>query len=1186
MSLPFDISTAPIADGSRVLIEANAGTGKTYNIERLWLRLLLEKQLEPDQILVVTFTEAATAELCDRIRSILAEAAETPPAPPLPPEEAAARSARIAAARAAFDEAAIYTIHGFCKRALSRYAFESGAQFDTELLADDTPIIRETVADFFRAEAARGGIPGTLKFADLVAFAKLVISKPDAETIPPASSISEPIPPSIIDEPDISPHIEEIISKISAIKIEPGASGQSNAGRLNKRLEELWFPIHARRALAFSDLAPLCVFLKGCKGNLPPEAFALKDALAAHQEIFAKIEAWQTAMKDYKTKRDEYLRLRVHDLLRAYLAHPEHGYEARKQRRQISTFDDLLVLMRDALAAGGGASSPLAVSLRKQYRAALIDEFQDTDNVQFQIFDAIFNPPSLQSPAPIFYMIGDPKQAIYAFRNGDIHAYLSAASKVAPDSRFTLSRNFRSDATLVESVNALFRPAGAFIEDGITYEDSVRGAKPMARQLLRHGQPVSQPLQKIQLPPPADGSPLSGTAAGIQIIRETAARIAEMLDPASGWGIRDWGLGAGELNRSIRPLRLSDFAVLVSSHREGLGTQAALLKHGLQSTVCKSGNVFDSKDAAELFHILAAMESPSRATLVKTALLAPHFGATAQSLLALADSELAERQRGFAEHGAVWRAKGVFAALAALAESGPAPCPMLRLAALPGAERKLANFRHLAELLHHAERGQALNPSELLAWLRAQIASADPANEDNTQRMESDGNAVRILTMHASKGLQFPIVFCPFLCVREAAVKKHTLYFTVREAGGDGSAPRQLIPIADEEKKRFKEDKQREILSEDIRLAYVALTRAENFCVYFDAFVKLAAPCALRHILDRAAVENTPSEFADPPPSERRAPAASAPQEELRPPPAPQGRAVDQAILSYSSLASHDAHNTARADAAPPPSGKTDDAIGDDDFAAPAPIPRPRSQVPTLLLPRGKNTGNCIHAILERLDYTRAAPDKTILANAAIRYGLAKRDEDNSEIIDALSRLIAATLAAPLPLSASASAAAPRFSLNQLPPADAIREWEFFAQVPRAIDLEPFRRMGLTFSDGARKGFMTGSIDLVFRRPENGAARYCFADWKSDALPDYAPPALAAAMTEKNYLFQAIVYSAALHVWLRKALPGYDFDAHFGGGYYVFVRGACDTAAASGIYKFAPPRAQVEHWAKLLFNAQ
>ncbi|MCL1910144.1 MAG: UvrD-helicase domain-containing protein [Kiritimatiellaeota bacterium] len=1007
----FDISTAPVAPGSHVLIEANAGTGKTHNIERLWLRLLLERGLEPSEILVVTFTEAATAELRARIRKLLADESRNCENPEI-----------LRRALASFDEAAIFTIHGFCRRVLARLAFESGAPFDTEMLTDTSALIRETVADFFRAEAAAGRIPSDINLKKLTDFANILTSKPDIEILPAAAPAKE-------------------------------------------------------------------------------AAF-----VGAHLN------------------------------LRAFLDDPAHGFEARKLQRRLRTFDDILQLVRDALRAGGGADSHLAVSLRSQYKVALIDEFQDTDPVQYEIFNTVFKRPDC-----VFYAIGDPKQAIYGFRNGDIHAYLAAARNVT--SRFTLSRNFRSDARLIRSVNALFNAPGTFIENNIGYKDSESGRKPeeMARILLRNGEPDPQPFTAVRVTP-EDTAKFKG-ANEAALARECAGRIARMLRPGEGWEMAERGAA------TPRPLRPSDFAILVSTGRESGIMQAALKKFGVPSVRYKSGNIFKTEDAKDTFHILAAMVSPSRAEKIKTAFITPFFGMALDG----ADAEFTKHQNRFTELRRTWLAKGVAAAIAEFA----ARDVMTRLASLPDAERKLTNFRHLAELLHQAERDESLNPAELLAWLRERIVSDESAPDVYLQRMESDDESARILTMHSAKGLQFPIVFCPFLCIKKSVIiANRSPYWTTHTQGPDGVIGSDLaLPLTDNEKDRlkpFKED--HEILSEDVRLAYVSLTRAENHCVvYFGDFIdgwNKPFKTALAHIAKCGGDFGNPAAFQHDLDAEAlryRAPSPPA----LSPPPPTTGRAPDQTVMSYTSLVLHNTTATTF--------NKTDDAIGDDDCSGGA-VRR--------LLPPGINTGNCVHEIFERLDYTAETPDPSIISNAAQRYGL-----NDPEHRDALARLIRDTLNTPLP-----SSGADTFTLSALPKSDTLREWEFFVPVRDGLNLAPFARMGLSFAPGTiRKGYMTGSIDLFFRRKENGVTRWYFADWKTDTLSDYSSSSLSAAMLAKNYTFQAIVYSAALHRHLQRSWQGYDFATHFGGGYYVFVRGAA-------IHRFTPSQDEVEHWAKTLFH--
>jgi exodeoxyribonuclease V beta subunit len=1072
---PFDLSTAPLEPGTRVLIEANAGTGKTFNIQNLYLRLVLEKGLEPSQILVVTFTEAATAELRDRIRRNLAAALAAlesilgvAEAPACRGEAQAGRgTALLRLALAAFDEAAIFTIHGFCKRTIDRNAFDSRVMFDCELCPSSDDLLRDTVADFYRRERLDPDAP-EIALGDFLAHARLV---------------------------------------------------------------------------------------SGHTGDVAVEA----DAPGPDVDAYAR--------------------------LRAFLRDPAHGFAARMRRRQAMDYDDLLRNMRDALA--GGPECPLARDLRNTYAAALIDEFQDTDPVQYEIFQTVFG-----HPDSVLYMIGDPKQAIYGFRGGDIYTYLKAKASVAGSSRFSLSQNFRSSRELIEAVNRLFSPPGAFAEEGLTYEPSSCGREPPRRLLPAvpgSAAAVHSGFEILWFTGDAEGQPVASSKLETAITRSCAAQIAAFL--ASGTAFQEEG-------RPPVPVSPGDIAVLTATNRQAEELQKRLRLHGIPAVIYKAGNIYATEDADNLWHLLAAMIEPNRPGKIKAALLTPHCGLTADDLLALDDPQLNQagedtfeaHTRAFADFGRLWLGKGVMPALSALLDRFGS---LERLARDPACERRLTNLRHLAELLHQAEAASGLRPDALLNWFKGQLTEPDPDDETHEQRMESDRRAVTLMTIHKSKGLQFPVVFVPYLLTHDIrkGLKKE---WTVHAPDGDGDM-RIVLPVGEAAKERLMPRRQGENLAEHLRLLYVAVTRAENRCVLLMGsrvnYGREPTQSAVAH-LSRLVVpaltdpEPCPVSFddLDIKKAEPRYTPADAREDLIGPsePPAPPD---DWAVLSYSAMTLH----------APPPAPAFKPDAGTDEVAAPSPLlsspllPSPSQPLRGREddLPGGTNTGLCIHAILEELDFTwfkggarpPGAPLPALIDRHAISFGLYT---PASPLADArrarIVSLLAATLNAPLPTAYCPLPTA--FSLSSVPPSDTRREWEFFFKVPARIPLKPFTGIGLTFKPGAdaRRGFMTGSIDLLFRRD----GRYFFADWKTDTLPDYSPAALQAAMTERNYLFQAIIYAVALHAHLKRSLgAAYDFDRHFGGGHYFFVRGV---DAGRGLFSFRPSLEELEHWTGLLHS--
>jgi exodeoxyribonuclease V beta subunit len=804
-------------------------------------------------------------------------------------------------------------------------------------------------------------------------------------------------------------------------------------------------------------------------------------------------------------------------------------------------------------------------------------------------------------------MIGDPKQAIYGFRGGDIRAYLAAAAEVAPQNRYSLTKNFRSAPNLIEAVNRFFAPPAAFVETGVSFAFAHSGREPKVR-LLRNGQPLAKPLHLLWLDGGIAGEALSKTelSSRRRAAKETARRIFEMLGDNSLRICEDGG--------EPRPLTPADFAVLTVTNREAGQTQEECRKLGIAAVIYKAGDVFKSADAGALWAVLSAMAAPSRVALVRAALFTPLCGFSEAALLALgAESDVfAGHQGRFETFRQTWLAHGVSAALAAFA----AAYNTFRLAAAgDDCERRLTNFRHLCELLREAEQSGLREPAALLRHLREKITAS---NEDGDagrceQRLESDSGAVKILTIHKSKGLQYNIVFCPFMMTRGVELKKGGggggRQWVVRGGARGGGL---VLPVGKSARQRFTPEKLKEDLAEQTRLLYVALTRAICQCVLFagnikgagagcgilsalnyfgrlhaggdalpvEDFLKIAPPCGTEppfaksaELLNHAAIERVNGGDFGRQMVGRDAPPAAAIA--LAPVPPTPEISDDTGLLSYSALAAHTRH--------------TRDAGGALDFAragagddeAPAAPPSTARRDP---LPGGKAAGLCVHEILEKIDYAYAAassvPPEVLAAaeHAAAHHGLFATSAPPAAAARRrrLLEILRNALATPLDDGAGA------FRLCDVPRADTLREWEFFFRVPKKIPLENFCRAGLAFNAGAarRAGFMNGIVDLVFRR----GGRYFFVDWKTDALGDFGADALDAAMRGRNYLFQAIVYCVALNNWLRACLgPAYDFSRHFGGGFYLFMRGipradSTGGETGAGVFKIRPALSELTKW--------
>ena len=1173
---PLDLLSVPL-HGIQV-IEASAGTGKTHTITRLFLRLVLEAGIEVDRILVVTYTVAATEELRERIRALLGMALAAlrgdDEGDPLVAELAARVSDRAEATRRVqhalwnFDRAGIHTIHGFCQRVLVENAFESRLPFECEILPDVSELLQEVVDDFWREHLVEAPVPFVQCLLErrvsperLAASVAPHLGRPDLRLIAPDAVADE------------AARYDAWRAAWDALRAQwPAARPAVEALLLDPGLNRSRYPLDSvptwlRRMDGYlrADLPGLKTFdklpklaadevarswKKGVTPRTHPALDACEAFVRAHERV---VEAVEVRLK----------RLKVELLLAA-----RGELEVRKGRARLRSYDDLLQGVRRALESAGGAA--LAERLRENWAAALVDEFQDTDPTQYEIVRRIWDGAS----QPVF-LVGDPKQAIYRFRGADVFAYLAARAHA--ESTHVLDVNWRSDPGLVAAVNAIFgqvdRP---FVLEAIPF----LAARPAATQrevLTIEGEP-REPFRvwffdrggAATLVPKGDATRAAATA--------TAAEIANLLRLADAHRAR---LGD-------RDLEGSDIAVLVRSHRQGRLMGDALAGLGVPSVQQAEDSVFASPEAEQLRRVLLAVAEPGRDDIVRAALGTELLGMPGEELVRLlaADAEWAARIETFHGYHRLWREHGfarMFRALAAAAAIAP------RLLALADGERRLTNLLHLGELLADEAARQPRGLEALSEWMATRAADPHPESEEQQLRLESDEHVVKIVTIHKSKGLQYPIVFCPFLwdgrlfaerdrdvaCHDEAHDDRATL-----EMEADGQSPLRVQAC-------------REELAESLRLLYVALTRAEHRCTVVwgpgndsptsplfwllygaEAGNQIGALRARVRGLDDAALRRGVDDLAERGGGSIRVDML----------PAGRGQRLRSRATDAESLA-------ARTLVRPVPAGwglasfsalaSTRSAEGPDHDAdvAVAPTDEEPAERNGFTFPSGARAGSCLHAILERLDFTDAAPERRrlVIARELRRFGF------SSDWQPAVEAMVGRVLGTALD-------DAGRIRLADVPRERRLDELEFTYPLTR------FDVAGLgallrehAFTDGPLgdvlgtlefapvKGFMRGFIDIVFEAD----GRYWLADYKSNwlgpTLNDYAGDRLPAVIARETYWLQYLIYTVVLHRLLRLRLPHYDYDQHVGGVLYLFLRGMDPVrGAACGVFRDRLARALVE----------
>ncbi len=1187
------------------LIEASAGTGKTWNICGLYLRLLLERGLEAQQILVVTFTNAATAELRERIRARIAEtldylrgrASTGDPFVMRLVETVEAKGARtreemekrLEAALGTFDEAAIYTIHGFCQRALADTPLAAGLPYGLELIEDDAELRHEAVTDFWRRQVA-----GTQGDGDLAAWLAQAKDSPEswARLLKrlQAKPLSRVIWPDDLDAPvqALRPALDAAFSAAKKIweKQRDGAmqairdgltslnAGVYKADSVQEGAQDwdAWFAtgdaMHpdfevGGKAKLFS-IAHLEAKTKK-KGITPRHAFfgAAHAALGARALIEAQLA-----------------RLRLH-LLRCMATEAGEQLRAKKRARRVVAFDDILFNAWDALC--NGARPWLADTLRKRHPAALIDEFQDTDPLQCAIFMAIYDAAGENGERGPLFLVGDPKQAIYSFRNADLHTYLQA--KARAEDHHTLTSNQRSVKGLIEAGNALFGTnPGGFILPGVAYQAVTPGDKPRPAFVDEsEGKAAVAPLRLWRLPS-AGGEYLTRDRVQELAVQATAAEISRLLGEGA----------AGRISIDGRNLRAGDIAVLVRSHKQGSWIKQALGLLGIGSVELSQQSIFASRDAEDLEQVLAAILEPTRGARLLAALATELMGASAGEIETIArdDAALAQWTTRFDELRKIWLARGFgFMLRRWMDEAGVSR----RLLARADGERRLTNLLHLGELLHRASTTHTA-PDALARWLATQrIETA--ASEEAQVRLESDRNLVQIATIHKAKGLEYGIVFCPFLWDGYQSTRGEPDAIEYHDQQGNGVIDFRPEASKDE---TVKQRRREESAAEDVRLAYVALTRAVHRCylvagcyLYKSGKGEPSPKQSTKSLLNwlaaggglsyaewqkqersADAIEGAWRQIADAAkphillkdlPLERGVPLAipgTAP-ESLAALPAPKTIDPGWRIGSFTALAHGAEHESAASD---------HDARAAAPGAIAAPEDLPAHDI--LRFPRGARAGDCVHAVFEHADFTDLATWEGAIARALALHP--QRGGVSAPQRQMLRAMMDDVLAAELPQG---------IVLGKVPKERRLNELGF--HLP-AAGLEPARLNAwlksnkypmprLTFE--SLRGYLKGYIDCVFEHD----GRYYVLDWKSNHLgyarKDYAAERVAGAMQEHGYHLQYLLYSVALHRYLARRLPGYDYAKHLGGAIYLFVRGVrpgwrCAEGRALGVW-FHRPHAAV-----------
>ena len=1297
-ALPVFDPCTPLPRGI-ALLEASAGTGKTYSIASAVLRLVADEGLAVDRILVVTFTRAATAELRGRLRARLRDAqriaehrlavgSDHPEGmgPDLVAERLAADAgacgtlgtltARLRTAVERFDELPVLTIDGFWQRVLREHAVACGADADAELVPDQSELIAEIVRDFWARETARRSEAdvralvsrGGLSLGALHALAKAALDHGDATCTPAnpgagesfdavaAMHAAERTAFAARCRADDGRHVHEAFEAIDAAMTRKALHANSWSDEKAAKLADAFATWVATGCAGeppekLSLLSPGDLVKKTKKGHTTPT-----HALFDHVGSLVEADARLTAAAEAEALRVQH----------GCVAYVRAQAVERKRARGLAGYDDVLARVRDALRADG---QTLGAALRSRYHAVLVDEFQDTNAAQWEVFRRAFGGDGRR-----LVLIGDPKQSIFRFRGADVHAYLDAREAAAAPHAggvHALTTNRRTDATLVDALERAFgaheAPFGggdirwsrvAAHHDGVRCRNRADGAEV----------PSTAPLT-VRYVADAQAPKIAKGKLHARLPALVAADVVRFLDSAELWD---------EVLQAFRRARASDAAVLVDTHAQAAAVQGALRDVGVPAVGRAAASVFASGEARDLAVVLAAVLEPRSAPLraaLATDLIgiaageehAPGAGLGPGDVVALvraadtaaatsADTDedgpsdaaaLLDRWAGrFAHWRELWRGAGVagrgrrgapnvMRVVRAISDELRLPA---RLLTLHGGERRLTNLRHVAELVHAAAVDGALGPDATLAWLRSEIARAEAArgrcdDEARQQRLETDADAVQVVTIHASKGLEYGAVWVPYLW-EGLSDRKAPAHPCVRAVDGEAGA-RVLHLVAGKGSEGAELDAD-EAFAERLRHAYVALTRARHRVTLWWADVKgnetsplgwllhgthADAPRAARSALAGALAKADDvalwarlsawqaaagpgvaivREGASGPELLRweAEPAADRTAERISPDarayagPA-QLDADGWRLGSFTGLTRGVGHERNVASTVLDDDDEHPESLGDtrgvQEVVDPVAVDPDAidTAIPLADFPASAAAGICFHEILEHHAF-----DDDAGLNARVQRGLAAHGFDAQRWEGAVADAMRATLAARV--ADPGDATRPPLQLAHVPRARCLTELRFelpasdaggaaitpaalanvFAAHPGgALDAE---RMP-AYADALRaldfrpfRGFLTGVLDLLVEQH----GRWWIVDWKSNRLgrhsADYGPAPVLDAMTGAHYVLQYHLYLLAAHRWLQLRVPTYDYERDIAGACYLFLRGIASETSAPNSESYVP----------------
>ena len=1111
----FDASTVPLESSN--LIEASAGTGKTYSIAILLLRLLLEKKFSIKEILMVTFTKAAVAELEERIRLFIRLAYQVSKEEKIEDttistivNNAIERDGReivsqlLRDAVIFLDETSVLTIHSFCQQTLTEFAFETNQLFGAELLQDTAQIIEAAVNRFWRKHITSiptpllGSVINNLSRGNIVDIVKNHLDGKRYNAYNAAEKID-------LDEA----YYLNILTAIENYTIQY----DEERAALIKKITE-----------TNASLKTTCNANTIAKKNMlhlvdEPEAFlgylVAKRGSAYIIKLFADLLDLWDKCEAIKIEKEAASGKFIDTIY--YAAITEVGAEVKKYKLQnnLVSFDDLILNLHTALVKK--ENPVLIAALQKKYKAVFIDEFQDTDRLQYEIFKKAF------ATNTVLFYIGDPKQSIYAWRKADIATYFKAYDDV--DVRYEMNENYRSSEAYIKAMNLFFQPTADF--DTFHY--------PAAAQAITYI-PVNSPTINTKgklLLNDVDCTPISINYQPNKpsIEYAVAAQIVDLLSN------KKYSISKNGIHRNIKP---SDIGILVRKNKEGNIIKKILAKYGLPAITIGDAKVLESDEAISILYILEAMIDISKSN-INRALLASFTGFNTKQILALKEETAIEL---FKKYKINWDTDGIYSALMNfMADFGIQQIVLQNN--FENGERTITNLYQLVELLYKIQTTKKLSALELIGWLKRSIERNDVQGDEYEQRIENDEECIKIVTIHKSKGLEYNIVLAPFLDIAEY---KTATFCSFRSDDGTYINFKKE-QLTDDQLAEFRQQTEQE----NRRILYVALTRAVYKCFVYKStdgklknstlgFFTSAVTLTNNILIEEIISADIPEKYhykpiiVNKPDITANKINFSLQQENWQ-------------RMSYTMLA---------AEVDKP--AKKNTVLPQDEY----------DHFIFRQLIKGSQTGNMLHYILENLHFTNNEQWKTVLETAIKRFAPAQKDI----YLLPLENMLTHILNAPILIDDVS------FNLAEVNFENRIHEFEFDFPVKtfQAAELQTLTDKNLLINVKERynlEGIMNGKIDMLFKCK----GKYFILDWKStylgDTLEPYTPAALQDAMNENNYHLQYLIYTLATKKYLESRLPDFNYERDFGGVLYLFIRGM-RAGTNYGIFNCKPTIGQVE----------